>query len=171
MHIEVTEDRRSLGGLIDGIKHTPFDGTPEQRANLEKLAAYVEQLPADYPYFDMRTFGVDRYQDGDVCGTVACFIGHGPAAGVQKWHERGGFMGWGEYLDVRFTGNIAQQDWISSTVWAYSGGGRASSPAHAAARARYLLDRGLPHNWNAQAHGQSPLSYLEYVKEPAHAPA
>lgn len=71
--------------------------TKEQRENLIKLAAKLDTLPDEYEHFNMRTFlshnGTcdvhpdEMLQRGDAsyidnCGTVACAIGHGPAAGI-----------------------------------------------------------------------------------------
>lgn len=61
--------------------------------NCERLAAYLESLPEDYEHFGMAAFiypsdpdEVVRYakKNGGVysCGTAACAVGHGPAAGI-----------------------------------------------------------------------------------------
>ena len=50
-------------------------GTDEQRANLTKLADYLCNLPDDYQHFNMSYFVSE-------CGTSACAVGHGPAAGI-----------------------------------------------------------------------------------------
>lgn len=61
------------------------------RANLLTLAAYLDTLPPGYEQFDMTAFlcgdNPDKGQEyalhngGPPCGTVACAVGHGPAAG------------------------------------------------------------------------------------------
>tara|TARA_Y100001001_G_scaffold138359_1_gene140480 strand:- start:1177 stop:1779 length:603 start_codon:yes stop_codon:yes gene_type:complete len=62
-------------------------------ANCEKLAVYLENLPEDYEDFGMVAYiqprdldALRKYalENGGVhsCGTAACAIGHGPAAGV-----------------------------------------------------------------------------------------
>lgn len=78
--------------------------TEENRANLERLATYLESLPEDYEHFDMLVFVGQREgsalnflrdrmaereymrSNGGVenlgCGTVACALGHGPDAGI-----------------------------------------------------------------------------------------
>jgi hypothetical protein len=72
---------------------------PEHRENLDKLASYLESLPADYDHFNIRAYfalsNFDGYPEQPCpkevlnmsykvtdCGTVACAIGHGPAAGI-----------------------------------------------------------------------------------------
>ena len=62
-------------------------------ANCEKLATYLENLPEDYEDFGMLAYikphdhdALRKYalENGGVhaCGTAACAIGHGPAAGI-----------------------------------------------------------------------------------------
>lgn len=87
--------------------------TKAQRTRLDKLATYLEGLPKGYRHFDMETFirGADRAaeaqyarKNGGVnsCGTAACAVGHGPAAGIfvpSKWIERID----ADYWDVRWS--------------------------------------------------------------------
>lgn len=70
--------------------------TEEHRANLDKLAAYLESLPEDYDRLKMAQFvtidhswaaysyspqfGAERFKTD--CTTCACALGHGPAAGL-----------------------------------------------------------------------------------------
>lgn len=70
-----------------------------KRSNLEKLAAYLETLPVDYQHFSMRSY---LTKDGSYvsypeeantaidCGTIACAVGHGPAAGSPPIRARTG---------------------------------------------------------------------------------
>lgn len=63
-----------------------------QREHLAKLSAYMRSLPKNYAHFDMYNYmgGNKKIQANyalhnggvDACGTVACGIGHGPAAGI-----------------------------------------------------------------------------------------
>ena len=77
-----------------------------RKENLEKLATYLEALPSDYHRFGMRNWfadenGYETYIDDDaidsghVCGTAACAIGHGLAAGVPV----GAADSWVQYAD------------------------------------------------------------------------
>lgn len=94
-----------------------------QRKNLLKLAAYLESLPANYKHFDMEGYAdhrgdCDLPMDKDLyaakkpheflanCGSVACAVGHGPAAGIrlfpeevkERWNE----VSWSRYADRAF---------------------------------------------------------------------
>ena len=130
-----------------------YDGTEEQRANLLKLAEFLEGLPFDYNHFDMSTYAshsgcdvvIDRPEREVAfrpkaffkhCGTVACAIGHGPAAGIK----------------VRNNANRLGIDWlnygkrafgVSSDIYyfLFAGIWPAVDPHHwgAAARIRYIL--------------------------------
>lgn len=84
-----------------------FDPTPEQRENLTTLADYLAALPEDYDRLEMRTYfrganvpgssSVD-VEAGPECGSCACAIGHGPAAGIplgEEWY-------WYEYAQRVF---------------------------------------------------------------------
>lgn len=82
----------------------------KHKDNLLKLADYLAALPADYKEFDMRdynaveadthsgfsTLGPYNRQYG--CGTIACALGHGPAAGVRVYRD----LGWEEYCERAF---------------------------------------------------------------------
>ncbi len=76
--------------------------TTEQLDNLDRLANYLDSLAPDYDRFDMRTYFGSRQPSGYLghcsvaaysqlvpsldcvpCGTAACALGHGPAAGVR----------------------------------------------------------------------------------------
>ena len=65
--------------------------------NLRKLANFLLSLPEDYRHFDMETYyyNPDQSDSSEVgemlaashllnspCGTIACALGHGPAAGI-----------------------------------------------------------------------------------------
>jgi hypothetical protein len=67
------------------------------RRNLEKLASYLESLPADYDHFNMTGYflldGLDinlsniyNLKPKD-CGSSACAIGHGPDAGIRRYND------------------------------------------------------------------------------------
>lgn len=74
----------------------PYGLTRANRANLLKLANYLESLPRSYRHFDMSSYVGDaddrdetlidymKNNGGlyDKCGTVGCALGHGPSAGV-----------------------------------------------------------------------------------------
>lgn len=136
--------------------------TPDSET-LVKLAAYLESLPVDYEHFGMALWfqGDDEeaeaqyaLKNGGVasCGTVACAVGHGPAAGILV--PRSMVQRDGEYIDVdwgayagRFIGDWAWGspgrplfNWLFEDEWARI------DDTHwgAAARIRYLLANGSP---------------------------
>lgn len=134
--------------------------TRAQKANLKKLATYLEALPEDYTHFDMEGFtsldaedeakyarengGLDKYP----CGTVACAVGHGPSAGVPFRKGKDFYTG-----IFRFCQDTPEPDWdVYSTrfapadtqVWIFLFGcvwsGIDNTHRGAAARIRYILD-------------------------------
>ena len=149
--------------------------TPRRRANLEKLADYLEGLPRDYSHFEMSVyadhegdhdFGGETFEEAmhdrpeetvQDCGTVACAVGHGPAAGIPfaQCHLR---------KEPRFNGEgyIYDLDWDSYATnfvplrssdwsWMFDSDWSGVDNHHwgAAARIRYYLDKGLPEHWNS----------------------
>jgi hypothetical protein len=156
--------------------------TPARRARLEKLAAYLEKLPTDYSHFGMATWlratsGEDevRYalHNGGVpsCGTAACAVGHGPAAGIlvprsmitkDWWGEKS--VDWHAYSE-RFLGKWEENraaeiyfDWLFGEVWsAYD-----NHHHGAAARIRYVLDNGAPPEGFAYAGSDWLPEYARY---------
>lgn len=126
--------------------------TTVRRARLEKLAAYLESLPENYRRFNMSSYiipnngskAVLNYarKNGGVaeCGTAACAVGHGPAAGIlmPPRFTESGFPDWPGYSEL-FTGADSDLfDWLFSGVWQ-----RIDNSHHgAAARIRYVLDTG-----------------------------
>jgi hypothetical protein len=122
----------------------------KHKANLLKLAAYLDTLPDDYERFDMYEYMKD--EDGDVvwittqnkptCGTVACAIGHGPSAGVRVY----GDTDWGDYAD-RVFGRLPDRcfDYMFSSGWTYYD----NTPKGAAARIRtYVALGAAPEGWS-----------------------
>lgn len=85
-----------------------FKPTPKQRANLAKLAAHLEALPADYAEFDMGSYQkregfcndltLARRLKAPTCGSSACAIGHGPFAGIRVY----GDYSWPSYAERVF---------------------------------------------------------------------
>jgi hypothetical protein len=134
------------------------------RANLEKLAAYLESLPADYEHFSMESYlrnaddyfywtsMADTLQD---CGTVACAIGHGPAAGITPLPGEN----WDLYTDRVFELEAYQWSWCFSSSWHQVD----NTPQGAAKRIRYMLDHGVPENVDRQKAGRDPYLFAKGV--------
>lgn len=112
------------------------------RDNLTRLADYLDSLPQGYKHFQMDSFFAHKngFDTSDIpkkpvptrCGTVACAIGHGPAAGVPV----GEHTDWEEYAAANFIPISAEYYWCFAALWAHYD----DTPQGAAARIRYLLD-------------------------------
>jgi hypothetical protein len=149
--------------------------TAQHRKNLLKLADYLESLPKDYKHFDMATFA-SHYGNHDLpmpsdvmaakspkafladCGTVACAVGHGPAAGIAVKPDEllastfGGRkkvydVAWGQYSGRVFGVDPTKIFSGSSRVFQFLFGGDWDDIDNhhygAAARIRYFLDTGV----------------------------
>lgn len=132
----------------------------KHRENLLKLAAYLDQLPADYEHFDMRDYNtVEREspffphslepksrQYG--CGTAACALGHGPAAGIRVY----GDLLWDNYCERVFgIKRFAREDdddfeYLFGAQWTHYD----NTPHGAAARIRIYVEGGTPSGWLAK---------------------
>jgi hypothetical protein len=150
--------------------------TPARRARLEKLAAYLEELPADYAHFDMTTYVAEDKGDESLkkyalhnggvqhCGTAACAVGHGPAAGIfmpksvaARFGKDPFYRVWNAYAQLfigpdRLSPKSANSDYFE---WLFGEDWNTVDNSHygAAARIRYLLDKGLPEDFLPYACG------------------
>lgn len=118
--------------------------TDEQEANLRKLAAYLLTLPEDYPDFEMRSFTADKSSPDTVsCGTAACAVGHGPAAGIAPLIEDD--ADWWRYSVRAFIGgwSLPEWGWCFDSHWS-----SVDNTVHGAAkRILFLLKEGLPEDF------------------------
>lgn len=124
--------------------------TQENIDNLTKLAAYLEGLPADYEHFDMHYyFDSDKYnaahymKDSTIineCGSVACALGHGFAAGVEPEKAARYMYGvhWYKYSEQFVGYDMTLQVFLFVADWQYID----NTHHGAAARIRYVLDGG-----------------------------
>lgn len=142
------------------------------RENLDKLATYLEKLPADYKHFEMTDYITGKRGNSeqvyyalnnggvDTCGTAGCAIGHGPAAGilfkeedlkVNQYWASGFEVDWNLYCDRYFVPtNSPEFEWMFGGAW-YNWD---NTPHGAAARIRYFLDNGVPADaCEERAHG------------------
>lgn len=133
----------------------------KQRANLLKLAEYLESLPPSYKHFDMTDYAYhkgthDLPLPPDVmaatrpveflsdCGTVACAAGHGPAAGIKLRSDELGRRG-SRFVDVRWVAYIERAFGIDAFTptfgFLFGGDWREADNHHygAAARIRFFL--------------------------------
>lgn len=152
--------------------------TEEQRANLKKLADYLAtgQTAMKFDMSDYCRKPIDpkkakelrvslSYMDtvfiqNAECGTVACAIGHGPAAGIPS-HVND--AGWWDYTSRAFgiqPGHEELDDdlwaWMFSSEWKDTD----NTPQGAAARIRWFLDHDCaPDNARQQMLGEAKLCY------------
>lgn len=140
-----------------------------QLANLKTLANYLLSLPADYKKFDMSNYAEINYRkqisfsdfhmreyqsafcfpdvsnNENECGTSACAVGHGPAAGIPV----GNAQKWSQYCITNFIDNESNAttsnmwDWCFSARW-----GNFDNSVHGAARRiLYMIEYGVPDSW------------------------
>ena len=128
----------------------------KHKANLLKLAAYLDTLPDDYERFNMNYYmaelskrrGLDREIDihersKPKCGTVACAVGHGPSAGVRVCKDRS----WSDYAERVFgvgVGGIDDEEWAFGYLFDSEWKGHDNTPKGAAARIRTYVALGKP---------------------------
>lgn len=119
-----------------------------QKSNLKKLADYLIKLPEDYEHFDMSIFYHTTNDDTmayeymvpsilnlNRCGTVACALGHGPAAGIIP-DDLG--ISWEEYSSYFINEDFEDGLWpfLFSDDWT----GIDNTPQGAAKRIYWILD-------------------------------
>lgn len=138
--------------------HREFSPSEEQRANLTRLADFLESGEIEYT-FDMSVYYSHRTQVEETwrwtfkrhaevydCNTVACAVGSGPAIGLQVLEsEKATFkVNWRLYSNRVFgTGadtNVRAHDFMFSGNWFSVD----NSPEGAAKRIRYALEHGVP---------------------------
>jgi hypothetical protein len=121
------------------MNHLKIEVTEQQKANLLKLADYLEQ-PKLKAEFDM-----ERYSESNIyfkelfeenCGSVGCAIGHGPYAGIPKIPGED----WREYCIRVFTKNDTDFDFLFDCCWNSIDG----TAAGVSKRIRYFLEHGTP---------------------------
>jgi hypothetical protein len=115
--------------------------------NLRILADYAEKH--DPARFNMRSFA--RSADGahcgptdervHECGTICCFAGLGPMAGIEAKVDEG----WDDYIGRVFANNVSAWGYLFSGNWA---GTPFNTLQHAIARARTVIELGdAPDGW------------------------
>jgi hypothetical protein len=134
----------------------------KHKDNLLKLADYLDALPADYKEFDMRDYNtvkadtlsgtrsLDPNKRRYGCGTAACALGHGPAAGIRVY----GDWCWDDYckrvfgIDRDFRRNTDEFDYLFGSTWTQYD----NTPHGAAARIRTYVELGgkTPDGWEEE---------------------
>jgi hypothetical protein len=128
--------------------------------NLIKAAAYIRTVPQEK--FDMSVWRDNRSERPEnECNSVGCAVGHCTfldpnIKSVAKRHERlfNGFNFWEWSLEFFDLGNN-QWNWCFDYEW----GEVDNTPEGAALRIEWLINHGLPDNWEKQMNGEEELCY------------
>lgn len=140
------------------MNHIPHGLLDFQISNFKALADYLDTGITEYG-FDM---GV--WMEVTDCGTVACAGGHAPFVLGFKHRFNGDEIevdgygkDWGCFLQHHFSSGFFSNNfsWVFDGVW-YEVDNTARG---AAARIYYMLENGIPENFEEQMTGLAPLSY------------
>jgi len=125
--------------------------------NLQKAADYIKTIPQEM--FDMGTFREGQTTNKE-CDSVGSVLGHctvldpnilrfrsNDVINFEKWSESFFELGYYSY----------EWDWCFCSVWKYVD----NTPIGASKRIQYLIDHGLPKNWNEQIDGFDKLCYCK----------
>lgn len=126
------------------------------KENLKKLANYLlsGNLKAD---FSMQFFTSPEVQRAysyfaTTCGTVGCALGHAPYLGILKTNKET----WREYSKREFVDIFSNEGkWCFHGTWHTTD----NTAKGAGKRILYLLNHGLPKDWESQMMGITPLCY------------
>lgn len=129
------------------------------KENLLKLADFLDTVKPE-------AFDIELYSNGDreaidpaaICGTVACALGWGPMVIPPTKDDFLLFeFHWPAYCRRAFgIGSYTDAwHWCFDSAW----GPLDNTPTGAAKRIRYLVERGVPHNWTAQTLGDVPYMF------------
>lgn len=134
--------------------------TAEQESNLRKLALYhLRGFDISHMGFTMALYSTSHgcMVDAGVseCGSVGCLVGHGPLAGIKSMP--GEF--WRDYSHRVFLSSRDEWNWCFNQTWFLVD----NTPSGGAKRILWLLEFGLPENWEAQMDGRSPLCYRDWT--------
>ncbi len=140
-----------------------------RRQNLRKLAIYLANLPDDCKHFDMYMYCYNSRTHCDInpadvadveneCGTVACALGHGPAAGILPKREQS----WVRYGMINFYG-ADQDDTIHTFLFGGTWKNLDNTAKGAAKRIYWYLEHGVPQHAYEQMDYQA-LNLDELVK-------
>lgn len=133
----------------------------QRRDSLKKLADYLYNLPENYSHFHMGVYFEADYEghQEDVledlelydsllhsCGTSACALGHGPAAGVNPY---GGCGDWDDYALFNFgiKPNSNAWKWLFSPYWDSTINAEDNTPKAAALRIYQYLESDVPQDF------------------------
>jgi len=137
--------------------------------NLNILADYLDKVSPDS--FNMREFYMDKYgkslgiSDAPLsheCGSAACAVGFGPAAGIKVPETADGWMHYS--CIVFFNKPNGYLGFGKDNLWDYlfsSNWGNRTDPQDTARRIRYMISKNfvVPDNFREQISGLAKKSY------------
>ena len=125
------------------------------KENLQRMADYIRTIPQE-------KFNMVAWRDGDTnkheCDSVGCVVGH---CTVLDKIENIPFTSLGSIDFTRwsedFTGIYTREEWN----WCFSDEWHEvdNTPEGAALRIEWLLEKGLPEDWEEQMNSEVPLCY------------
>jgi hypothetical protein len=126
--------------------------------NLRRMAEYIATVPQEL--FDMWAYRNEEDLREHNCKTVGCVIGH--CTILDDWknipRDEDGDILFGEWSEI-FTGlNIDSElwDWCFNYKWTPID----NTPIGASKRILWLIENGLPDDWEQQMNGEKPLCYI-----------
>lgn len=122
--------------------------------NLLKAAAYIRTIPQSK--FDMGTYR----QDGTItheCNSVGCAVGHCSVLDTSEHFHSivKGYFTWNLWATDFFGLTDNEWTWCFTGCWDRTD----NTPEGAALRMEWLINHGLPDNWEQQIDGDEPLCY------------
>jgi hypothetical protein len=129
------------------------------KQNLQRMADHIRTVP-DYD-FNMEVFRLWGNKSRK-CTTVGCVIGHCTVLVPDNTLPRfsNGYIDFCQWSE-EFTGLLyddPEWHWCFSSVWGYVN--HDNTPEGAALRIEWLINKGLPEDWEEQMIGKVPLCYL-----------
>ena len=124
------------------------------KENLQRMADHIRTVPQEM--FDMSV-----YRQGDhnsiECGSVGCVIGHcihlAPQL-IRKSYGNVDFTSWSErYTEI----DCSSDEWLFCFCGEWVNVD--NTPEGAALRIEWLINNGLPGDWEDQMYGNTPLCY------------
>lgn len=127
--------------------------------NLLKMADLIETIPQER--FDMNSYRQSSTDNGHKCNSIGCIIGWSTQLDTKESLGRFRNLRWNinfEDWSVYFTGLESYSNewaWCFQSRWK----GVDNTPLGASKRIRYLVEVGLPEDWEKQSKGEIDLCY------------
>ncbi len=127
------------------------------KENLQKMADYIRTIPEEK--FDMRDYRSFDDKFSTECDSVACVIGHCTVLDkeniLENFIKSSGNICFTEW-SYDFTGIMSNEwYWCFSSYWTDTD----NTVEGAARRIEWLINNGLPEDWEKQMHREEKLCY------------